>query len=354
MKIAVYTIALNEEQFVERWHESAKEADVLLIADTGSQDQTVAKAISLGIRVIPISIKPWRFDDARNAALAVLPHDVDICVSLDMDEVLLPGWREEIEKAFDQGATQIKYNYVWNWNEDGTPGITFHGDKMHARYGYRWRHPVHETLYADRIESKQFISNATIYHFPDNNKPRLQYLPLLSHSVLEDPHNDRIAFYYARELFFYDLKDQATQEFIRHLSLPSATWKPERAASYRYLGKIADDFISKERMFKQAIEESPERREPYVDLAELYYLNKMWKSCLEYSEKAISITKKPLDYLCEDFAWGYAPYDFGCVAAYNLGYNQKALEYSEKALEINPDDERLKKNKEECIKAFNF
>ena len=36
MKIAVYTIALNEENFVKRWFESAKEADYLLIADTGS------------------------------------------------------------------------------------------------------------------------------------------------------------------------------------------------------------------------------------------------------------------------------------------------------------------------------
>jgi len=37
MKIAVYTVALNEEQFVERWYNSAKDADYLLIADTGSR-----------------------------------------------------------------------------------------------------------------------------------------------------------------------------------------------------------------------------------------------------------------------------------------------------------------------------
>ena len=41
MKIAVYTIALNEEQFVETWYESAKNADYLLIADTGSTDATI-------------------------------------------------------------------------------------------------------------------------------------------------------------------------------------------------------------------------------------------------------------------------------------------------------------------------
>ncbi len=48
MRIAVYTIALNEEKHVKRWYESAKDADYLLIADTGSTDKTVEIAESLG------------------------------------------------------------------------------------------------------------------------------------------------------------------------------------------------------------------------------------------------------------------------------------------------------------------
>ncbi len=41
MKSAIYTIALNERQFVDKWYESAKDADYLLIADTGSTDGTI-------------------------------------------------------------------------------------------------------------------------------------------------------------------------------------------------------------------------------------------------------------------------------------------------------------------------
>lgn len=44
MKIAVYAISKNEEQFVERFCNSAKDADLILIADTGSTDGTVEKA----------------------------------------------------------------------------------------------------------------------------------------------------------------------------------------------------------------------------------------------------------------------------------------------------------------------
>ena len=43
MRIAVYTIAKNEEAFVQRWFDSAKEADHLLILDTGSTDNTTAQ-----------------------------------------------------------------------------------------------------------------------------------------------------------------------------------------------------------------------------------------------------------------------------------------------------------------------
>ena len=72
MKVAVYTIALNEAKHIKRWYESSKDADYHLIADTGSTDDTVAIAKELGIATYQISVKPWRFDDARNAALCLL------------------------------------------------------------------------------------------------------------------------------------------------------------------------------------------------------------------------------------------------------------------------------------------
>jgi tetratricopeptide (TPR) repeat protein len=342
MKIAVYTIALNEEQFVKPWYESAKNADYLLIADTGSTDETKLLAQSLGINVIDISIKPWRFDDARNASLACLPNDIDYCIALDMDEVLIEGWREALEAVPTQ-TTRPRYKYTWNWNEDGSPGLQYGGDKIHSRHGYRWKHPVHEVMVTDRIAEVQNWIDLEIHHHADPTKPRSQYMPLLAQSVKEDPLDDRNAFYYARELFFYGKVEESIEEFKRHLSLPRAVWKPERAASMRYIAKMSNG-IEKEEWLKRAVREAPDRREAYVDLAEFYYKTQSWDACLDVAENALDIVEKPLEYLCEEYAWGYAPYDYAAIAAYNLGKTSEALEYGMKAVELNPTDERLQRN----------
>ena len=50
-KVCVYAICLNEEKFVDRWYESMKEADEIVVLDTGSTDNTVEKLRSKGIKV---------------------------------------------------------------------------------------------------------------------------------------------------------------------------------------------------------------------------------------------------------------------------------------------------------------
>lgn len=346
MRVAVYTIALNEVQFVERWHESAKEADYLLIADTGSTDGTVELARKLGINVVPIYVKPWRFDIARNASLAVLPSDIDYCIALDMDELLVEGWRQELEKSHKLNVTRPRYKFTWNFNEDGTPGLQFSGEKIHTRFGYLWRHPVHEVVMpAHGFVETQDWTDLEIHHKADNSKPRSQYLPLLKISTLEDPTNDRNAFYYARELFFYGHLNESIEEFKRHLSLPKAIWKPERAASMRYLAKM---HVEKDRedWLKKAHKEDPTRRESLVELAQYYYETENWTSCYKAAKAALDIKEKPLDYLCEDFAWGYTPHDYAAISLYNLGRVKEAIEHGKKAIELNPTDERLKRNLE--------
>ena len=107
LKINVYAIAKNEEQFVKRWVNSMKEADNIYVLDTGSTDNTVKELKELGVNVVQEIITPWRFDVARNKSLELLPDDTDICVCTDLDEVLLPGWRKKLEESWQENTTRL-------------------------------------------------------------------------------------------------------------------------------------------------------------------------------------------------------------------------------------------------------
>jgi glycosyltransferase involved in cell wall biosynthesis len=350
VRTCVYAIALNEIKHVDKFMDANEGADLVLVCDTGSTDGTVERLRERGAVVYEITQKPWRFDVPRNTALSLIPADIDICLSIDLDEYLQPGWADAIDKAWQEtngNIDRIAYDYIWNWKEDGvTPGIQFYADKIHGRFGYRWRQPCHETLYweMDRPESRVTIPELILHHRADPTKSRGQYLPLLKLAVKETPNDDRSAFYYARELFFYAQYEEAAKEFKRHLSIPSATWRPERAASMRYLAKCEPE--NRFTWLVSAINEAPGRREALVEYAQFLYEEKNWADCYEVSLDALKIKEKPLDYLCEDFAWGALPHDLASIAAYNLEMYQEALVYGEAALLHDPNNERLKNNLE--------
>lgn len=343
MKIAVYTIAKNEEQFVGRWANSCLDADYRIILDTGSTDNTVGVAQQEGVSVYKQVFDPWRFDVARNHSLSLVPSDVDVCIALDMDEILLPGWRAALEESFDPGVDRYRYKYVWSWNEDGSEGLVYGGDKIHTRHGMSWTHPVHEVLkkqYKGSDEVQKWVTGLQIHHHPDSSKPRSQYFPLLELAVSEDPNDDRNRFYLGREYFFYQRFSEAKEQFEAHLRL--SRWSPERAASCRYLSKIPGE--NKKAWLYKALTEDQSRKETWVDLALCFYEEGNWGGCWWACTEAMAITEKPLDYLCEAYAWGHTSYDLAALSAYHLGMYDKAVELGMVAVKMAPKDDRLANN----------
>lgn len=343
MKIAVYTITKNEEQFIDRWAESCKEADYRLIVDTGSTDNTLQVAELAGCHTAQIVVNPWRFDDARNAALMLIPQDIDYCIALDADEVLTPGWREAFEKVGPE-ITRPRYKYVWSWAADGSEGLVYSGDKIHARKGYRWTHPVHEVLTPVNEETQGWV-DLEIHHHPDHTKSRSQYLPLLELAIQERPDDDRNRFYLGRELMFHGRNEEAKVHLERHLEL--STWAPERATAMRYLGRVTGN---KEHWVLRACAEAPYRREPWIDLAQFYYEKNNWPGSYFAAMQALNITEKPLEYLCEEESWGPLPHDLACIASWNLNKKDDSLKHGQDAIRLNPGDKRLQENVAMCLR----
>lgn len=349
-KICVYAICKNEEQFVEEWVKSMSEADKIIVLDTGSTDKTVSKLKSAGIDVYEEKITPWRFDAARNRSLELVPEDIDICVCVDLDERFEPGWRDMLENAWKSGTKRAQYRYTWNFNPDGSEGVVFWIDKIHARHGFHWEHPVHEVLAYTGTEpcNTVYAEGIQLNHYADTTKSRAQYLPLLELSVKETPDDDRNMHYLGREYMFRGEWDKCIDTLKHHLSMPKAQWKDERCASMRYIAKSYLQKGNREEAkvwYYKSIAEAPYLREPYMDFANMMYEEKDWYGVLYFTQCALKIKERPRTYICEAGAWGSAPYDLLSLGYYYTGAYKEALESVNKALEFSPQDERLLSNK---------
>ena len=343
MKICVYAIALNEEAFVNRFCDAASDADVIVIADTGSTDKTVELAEKAwATQVHRIHVSPWRFDTARNAALALVPDDVDVCVSLDLDEILQPGWREEIERQWTPGVTRM--SYLFDCGKDHI----IRQDKVHARKGYVWKGICHEYPSAFRITERIAASDMLLtLHRPDTSKSRGQYLDLLFAAAADNHQDHRASFYYARELYFHQRWGHALAEFKRFLSLPSAVWTKERCYAMRMMARcchLLGDKAGAMEWALSATEEDPAVREPWLELATQAYQQQNWTTCLSAVEKCLSITERDDCFVNDPAVWGAQPHDLASIATWHLGLKNKALEHAQQALALEPNNERIRAN----------
>ena len=354
-KIAVYAIAKNEEKFVKRWVNSMSEADEIYVLDTGSTDNTVSELKKLGANVVEKKITPWRFDVARNESLKLIPEDFDICVCTDLDEVFEPGWRKKLENLWNSNIDRLRYNYNWSFDEYERPAVNFYIEKIHTRNNYKWVNPVHEVLEysGDNFEKTFTTDDITVNHYPDSTKSRSSYLPLLELSVKENPNNDRNMHYLGREYMYYGKWNECIDTLIKHLNLKSAIWKDERSASMRFIArayKALNRYDEAKMWLDKAINETPYLRDPYVERAILDYSLNNWLEVEKYCMMALKIKTHTKSYINEVFSFNHTIYDLLSISLFYQNDIELALFYSNKALEISPNDERLINNNKLFLK----
>ena len=348
MKIAVYTIALNEERHVARWHESAKEADLLLIADTGSTDKTKFMAKSLGIKVYEISVAPWRFDVARNASLALVPEDFDVCIQLDMDETLQPGWRPKVEAAFLAGNNWPIYKHVTSRTTDGKPRTYQHYFKIHPRKGFIWKYPIHEVLISQPgVAFKREVIDLEVDHTQDHTKSRKSYLNLLEMAVDEDPSDWRMNHYLNRE-YFYNKDWLKVLQSAYQCEAINGGWDIERGSTYMWASEAAHHLKMPslaEDWARKSTDSAPHFYEVWHWRAHIAHLNKKWPECLEYAGKRLSLIRQD-HHLVKPEVWEWWGYDLMALSNHKLGMHGEAVVYGNLALSNNPSNDRLRKNLE--------
>jgi tetratricopeptide (TPR) repeat protein len=336
VKIAVYAIAKNEAKHVKRWVEATKGADVRIVLDTGSEDNTYDLLQKYPIEAHSATLSDFRFDVARNMALDLVPSDVDVCVSLDMDEIPDPDFFDLIREAWkpDTGRAWV----MWD-----TGNIWANNLRVHARRGYRWKYPCHEVTESITGVDNSIVVETAVRHVPDNDKPRSSYLPLLELGHREMPDDHRMLVYLIREYYFKGM----WQEVIDHgkkLELQTGGWNVELAQSWRAVGeafiKLGNEHEGLH-WYQRNVEEAPDDLEAWMPLAFHYYEKKMWQHCYQAAIKVTELSLESNNHYVADSSMPWRMYDLLAIACWNLNKKGSAKKYARKAVELNPDDQRL-------------
>ena len=363
-KICVYAICRNESQFVDKWYESMKEADEIVVLDTGSTDDTVEKLRSHGVTVKVKEYPTWRFDLARNESMKMVPADCNILVCTDLDEVLEPGWAKILKDNWiETKHKRAYYKYSWSHLPNGESGRVFCYDKFHSR-GWTWIFPVHEMLYfpynddiggdAQNDEKLHLFDQIHLHHYPDFSKPRSSYLPLLELRAKENPEDWYGLIYLAHEYYYrglyqnsIDLLHKILENYSEHYDLL------EQASCYLFAG---DSYVELQQYdeaikhYQKAIKLDGSYREPYINLAKVYLEMQQFQSAYDTLITALQKTYRHYTWLERDISWTYEIADLLCLICY-WGFNDKATaaRFAAKALSYEPENERLMTNFNICM-----
>ncbi|PKM76813.1 MAG: hypothetical protein CVU90_10325 [Firmicutes bacterium HGW-Firmicutes-15] len=313
--IAVYGIYKNEQQFIQRFLDSVQDADEIILCDTGSEDNTneiinqyKMNYPHINLKVYSICVSPWRFDDARNTCLSLVNPNIDICISLDMDEYLIKGWKQHLIDHWEPEYTRYYHKFKTFW-ADESESEHWH-ERIHARTGYTWKLPVHEILEYSGEEKVKWLPDFWVYHEPDQNKVRSTYLPLLELSVRERQDIWKSWSFLASEYSAMERFEEALNALDKALSLHDSDKSYLNKMKY-YVYKASNQVNLALLSLDNAILLMPDRREPYFEKARyLYELGRNVEAYF-YFKQSEKVVDKIIDYHYEPAAWNTEFEDWG-------------------------------------------
>lgn len=355
-KICVYCICKNESKFVDRFMDALDEIkEHVYVLDTGSTDNTVELFKKRNAHVFEKKYEHFMFDVARNDALNLVPHDYDICISLDIDDVIQRGFVDVINNIWDEDINQLEYTYYYTMDEYDNPLVIQKINKIHSRDGFYWEYPVHEVLRCSGNNNKsKYTDKILVIHRPDIYKSRDFYFDLLEERVEKYPDDARNIFLLAREYKRYGKNFEGIKMCHRYLAL-CTTYSSEKTKVECLLAHMFRElqmYEESELWADKAIEERKDTRSPYYEKVLTYYASKRYEDLIKAGEEALKIDTYNADIIDEAGCWDGSIPDYMSLAYYYIKDYSNAIKYVNMTIEQNPNNERLKKNRELYISAM--
>ncbi len=364
MKFSTVVIAKNEEKTLPRLIKSLEGVDEIIVCDTGSTDNTIKVAKSLGATVfekkfdiivdealkkkideivgennIKVGDRAFNFAEARNWAITHAKNDMIFMP--DCDEIVewdLP----EVERLLDEGVDRLEYHFIFCFDAEGKPLIQFSHSKLYNRKKFHWVRNIHEvlegqgkTVYTDKILLKH-------YQNPETN--RGQYLKGLAIDYIQNPYNDRNCHYFAREMMYAGKPKEAIKMFEQHIEKPG--WNTEKGQSLIFMGNCYRTLKDEQKAmecYARGFTYDMNRREALLGMAQVKYDNAQWVEAERLYWSAVMIPKGNY-YANWAPNYGHFPWGQLSVCLFNQGRKEEAKKCLMKALEYEPNNETYKGN----------
>ena len=367
-KFDIVAISRNEENHIPKMMSSLKDFQErggnVYILDTGSTDNTVEVAKSLGCKVQSVGDKfriqidkemadkinskfviegetpvvkegdsLFDFASARNHCVSFT--ELDMISTMDCDEVFTKLDVDKINKLIDDGYDQFEYNFVFSHDQLGNPVIKFRQSKFYNKTKTKWVGIIHEVLQgeANRIFTEENVIK--LEHFQNEKTNRSGYIKGLALDCFNNPENDRNSHYFAREMMYLGRTKSAIKEFKNHISM--GKWGTEAAQSMLHIGdcyKKLGDTAEMLKWYSLSVEKEA-RREPLMRMAEFYQSKGMHRQVIAYAEAALTITQLPFHSNHQPY-YEHAPHELLYVSYWAVGDRVKSKEHWQKAIKFVP------------------
>jgi len=341
MKIALCLIVKNEANNIIECLDSLKGFyDRAFITDTGSEDGTVKLLESRDD--VELSHFEW-------INLNQVPAGYDWVMWCDADDRIIDEdahikFREILEEQPEE-VKAINLPYIYSHNEQaierGIPNFKYHR-KRAFRYGNcEWKGFIHE--YPATVGTEINSDKVIFHHFRDGtgvmNTQRNLRIFRKRLKEMDDENKARYTFYYAKELTYNNLWEEAEEQFLTYM--PISNWVPEKARAMYELAAIYQrkNLVDEARnwCFK-CIRLEPHNSDAYALLARLSFDEGDYTSAYLWAYNALNSDEEQIKFF--DFIPNrtWVPLELMAWSRWKQGKKEEAIGLIEKTLEFVPNN----------------
>jgi len=257
--ISVSMIVKNEESCIAKALESVKDADEIIVCDTGSTDRTIEIARQYTDKVFTDYKWNDNFAEARNHAQSKCTGDYILII--DADEYLEPGKMDEL-RTFDGSA--LNFRTISDKSLQEHPSIRLH---LNTPEIY-WIGAAHNYLNVAPSHQSEIIMY--FGYSPAHALDPDRTMRILEKDYKVNPENKRTMYYLALEYIARNRRDDAREILEKYLINAKPT--PETADVHLLLARLKYTETSRDESMKHAINAlaiNPDFKEAYYLIGDL-------------------------------------------------------------------------------------